>query len=450
MYMGHGNCPDLLPPTRFQPFTFPVHTAHVIRREFVASLQTVRDMDFCLFAKHDPNVRLAIGAYLRAYRSILAGPLFGQRVPSKLPVQRRCRYELITENEIGEAYASEKIGEALMAGCVPVYWGCRRIESLVPADLFVNLDDFTVDGQPDIAAAVAHCLMPGVYERYVAAIRERGLDVLLSRFTIEKALVDPLLGYIERLRAANFRNRRFDLVYRAWSARERVQGMKRVPGRQPASLRQALGTVVYDWPRFLGSVCSPSCRDRATAGWVRMRNRDDRLIPGERGRGVRCDWMHTRTLHLCDVSNTAGRLLLQRSLRDWPVRLADWPTAHGRWVAGSPDPDLTFLSGTGASTGCRFFSRRCDRSPGRRVPPSSASSLSRMSSRWCGTAYPRGSSMCSTPCAGQTSRTIAPAHSTVEWRRREVHGSFCTTTTLWCPRSTRPSTAAWPVGGMTF
>lgn len=67
-----------------------------------------------------------------------------------------------------------------------------------------------------------------------------------------------------------------------------------------------------------------------------IRNRGER-IAREAG-GVRCDWKWSTALHYCNVFPTAGRRLMERALRDWPIVLAD-----GR--ADDGPPDVTFLIG---------------------------------------------------------------------------------------------------------
>lgn len=108
--------------------------------------------------------------------------------------------------------------------------------------------------------------------------------------------------------------------------------------RRRFSARQRLGTLVYDWPQFLCGL-RPS---RGSIPWVHVRNRNDRLIPDPDRGGVCCGWENTRTLHLCDVFPFAGRLLLQRALTDWPVRLAERSNAT-KTRPESDTPAVTFI-----------------------------------------------------------------------------------------------------------
>lgn len=89
-----------------------------------------------------------------------------------------------------------------------------------------------------------------------------------------------------------------------------------------ASLRHRLGALVYDWPRFLLTMSRPH-------GWVRFRNRNERLTIDPATGGARCEWMFTSDLHLCNVSPFAARALMRAALRDRPIALADAPRVSG-------------------------------------------------------------------------------------------------------------------------
>ena len=114
----------------------------------------------------------------------------------------------------------------------------------------------------------------------------------------------------------------------AWSLlRERCGGSAH-------TIRQKIGALIFDVPRFLGTLGG----DR----WVRFGNRGDPLEIGPDGRGVRCAWTNTRELHLCNVFPPAARRLLAVALRRHPVRLADAPDPA---LPDEGAPDVSFLIG---------------------------------------------------------------------------------------------------------
>ena len=79
-------------------------------------------------------------------------------------------------------------------------------------------------------------------------------------------------------------------------------------------LKQKLGAIVYDLPRFAWWLS----RD-----WVRIRNRAEALDMAPDGSGARCRWAWTSELHIAKVFGSMGRRLLRRALRDRPIRFAE-------------------------------------------------------------------------------------------------------------------------------
>ena len=62
---------------------------------------------------------------------------------NKLELLGGYKYTLVIENWIGdESYVSEKLFEALAAGCVPIYWGDPSIKRLLPNKAFINGPSF--------------------------------------------------------------------------------------------------------------------------------------------------------------------------------------------------------------------------------------------------------------------------------------------------------------------
>lgn len=97
-------------------------------------------------------------------------------------------------------------------------------------------------------------------------------------------------------------------------------------------VRQKAGTLVHDWPRFLRSMASKD-------GWVRFRNRHERLSIDAKTGGVRCEWMFTSDLHLCAVYPATASWLLRRAASRWPVESAERPAAV------EAEPRVSFVIG---------------------------------------------------------------------------------------------------------
>lgn len=107
------------------------------------------------------------------------------------------------------------------------------------------------------------------------------------------------------------------------------------------SLKQKLGAVIYDLPRFLWAMRPARSGSRSQASWLMMRNRDERLMPSGDNRGVACDWQWTSDLHVAKVFPQLGLRLMKRALRDWPIESRDEPATHEE----QDSPALSFIIG---------------------------------------------------------------------------------------------------------
>lgn len=98
----------------------------------------------------------------------------------------------------------------------------------------------------------------------------------------------------------------------------------------PGSLKQKLGVILFDWPRYEREIGS---------SWVRIRNRNERLLASADGRGAACQWQWTSDLHAPRIFPSLGRRLMQRALKDWPIRFAKVPTTR------NDDVQVSFIIG---------------------------------------------------------------------------------------------------------
>jgi hypothetical protein len=201
----------------FREYIYPCVLREDLKQRFEPCLSNERRYTFCLFARHDPNIRRQIAETLPAHESFLGGPLFGNPVPDKWTVQSPAKFEFITENEINEFYVSEKLGQALTAGCVPIYLGSRRAQQIFPPNLFVRLNDFG-----SIREVVNFCQTPGNYERYFDAIRRDAGDILERNHTWEGNIFDPFHHYVRMLGASGFRSRRTSFWWKLQRSRRRA------------------------------------------------------------------------------------------------------------------------------------------------------------------------------------------------------------------------------------
>lgn len=95
------------------------------------------------------------------------------------------------------------------------------------------------------------------------------------------------------------------------------------------SLRQQVGALLYDWPRFRRSLRG--------GRWPLMHNRNERITAG--ARGVRCEWRFTSDLHIAKVFPALGGRLFDAAFTEWPIVLRETPEARNEV------PDVSFVIG---------------------------------------------------------------------------------------------------------
>jgi len=112
---------------------------------------------FCAFIQRNCGVRLRnqfVELLSRYKRVDCAGPCL-RNVPiqlpdvrSKLDFLRRYKFTVCFENATtrgNEGYVTEKLPHAMLAGCIPLYAGDRRVQEDFHTPSFVNLDEFDGD-----------------------------------------------------------------------------------------------------------------------------------------------------------------------------------------------------------------------------------------------------------------------------------------------------------------
>jgi hypothetical protein len=95
------------------------------------------------------------------FRNNVGGP-----VPDKLEFCRGYKFCIAFENSSAPGYTTEKLIDAWMAGCVPIYWGDERLGDDLNTKCFIHARDF------DSWEALADHVMeldqtPGLYEAYL-------------------------------------------------------------------------------------------------------------------------------------------------------------------------------------------------------------------------------------------------------------------------------------------
>ncbi len=105
------------------------------------------------------------------------------RVGDKFEALQKYKFCLCFENTRINGYISEKVFDAFIAGCVPIYKGPANAGEWIPANCFINPDDF-----PNHAALIKYLQeMPQeVYEMYRTHIRNFMLSDAAKQFSNEQ------------------------------------------------------------------------------------------------------------------------------------------------------------------------------------------------------------------------------------------------------------------------
>ena len=82
-------------------------------------------------------------------------------------------FVLCFENAVLPGWLTEKLFDSLRVGTIPIYWGATDISSLVPADCYIDMRDFT--GYPELKA-----YLKSLDRKKIMAYREAGRAFLES------------------------------------------------------------------------------------------------------------------------------------------------------------------------------------------------------------------------------------------------------------------------------
>jgi hypothetical protein len=96
-------------------------------------------------------------------------------VADKVEALAPYRLHLVFENHYAPRHWTEKLSDAFLAGCLPLYHGCPDAERDFPAESFVRIDPHDVEGT---ARQIEDLIATGAYARRLPAILEARRRVL--------------------------------------------------------------------------------------------------------------------------------------------------------------------------------------------------------------------------------------------------------------------------------
>lgn len=119
-------------------------------------------------------------------------PSWRGTVKRKRDVMKQYKFAITYENAVFPGYITEKVFDALFAGCVPVYLGAPDVTNFIPANVFIDRRKFKSDGE-----LYEHMknMSEKEYAGYVAAIENFVRGDAIYPFTVE-ALCELVLNHI--------------------------------------------------------------------------------------------------------------------------------------------------------------------------------------------------------------------------------------------------------------
>jgi hypothetical protein len=161
---------------RMPMYVFDSEPEKLIRDSSYADTIQAEERDFCAFvvsnASRRTGRRMQFFEKLNAIRTVNSGGRafnnVGGPVADKAAFLRKHRFNLCFENHFWPGYTTEKLGHALAAGCIPIYWGNPAVAADFNPASFIHVSDFACDG-----AAIDHILKvaesPELQRKYLQA-----------------------------------------------------------------------------------------------------------------------------------------------------------------------------------------------------------------------------------------------------------------------------------------
>ena len=193
---------DLPHPSRvYHPSTllwyYGLHGEHLRDYDGIAATLPTKTADFstvCSSKRQRHTLHRLRYDFTHALRERLPGlQIYGHGVrpmEDKAEALEPYRYHLVFENELAPHHWTEKLVDAFLAGCLPIYYGCPNAEAYFPADSFIRIDAHDVDSAAKI---ISDAIASKEYERRLPAIIEARRRVLqdYNLFAVLSRLIEP-------------------------------------------------------------------------------------------------------------------------------------------------------------------------------------------------------------------------------------------------------------------
>ncbi|MCW3111771.1 MAG: hypothetical protein JWR18_167 [Segetibacter sp.] len=145
---------------------------------------------FCSFVVSNDSAkeRIALFYKLSEYKNVDSGGKFlnniGGPVSDKLEFLRGSKFNVAFENESYPGYVTEKIFDAFLTNCIPIYWGSPRIEEDFNKKAFLNMHRYKT--YEELVEYIQY--LDENDEAYKAILRESAFPAneIPERFRVEK------------------------------------------------------------------------------------------------------------------------------------------------------------------------------------------------------------------------------------------------------------------------
>lgn len=126
----------------------PNHVGHSIEELLEPRTYDVRNKFCCFIHRNSVKYRENFVKHLMAYKRVDCPGASMQNMNRIIPrkdktkFMRDYKFAVCFENSRGDGYVTEKIVDAYLAGCVPIYWGDPRVVEDFNPESFINAHDF--------------------------------------------------------------------------------------------------------------------------------------------------------------------------------------------------------------------------------------------------------------------------------------------------------------------
>jgi len=152
-----------------------------------------RRMDFLIhFLKKYPNNLHLFGRGLNNYIKYQNFVFNHGQLSNKWDGVKDFRYTISFESSIQSGHFTGKLIDGILAGCMPIYYGCSDLENYIPKDSFLRVD--LKKDLDSVCDEVIEIIKSDLREQHLDAIRE-AKELLLDKWNIWNIIYEEIKKY---------------------------------------------------------------------------------------------------------------------------------------------------------------------------------------------------------------------------------------------------------------